>query len=106
MTPEIVQLDGRQTVIIAILVLFLGKYLTARLAFLRDYNIPEPVSGGLIASIIAGLLYGFAELELRFALALRDVLLITFFTTIGLSSKVSTLMRGGKPLLIGTVRPR
>lgn len=100
MTPEIVQLDGRQTVIIAILVLFLGKYLTARLAFLRDYNIPEPVSGGLIASIIAGLLYGFAELELRFALALRDVLLITFFTTIGLSSKVSTLMRGGKPLLL------
>ena len=44
-----IELSPRQTVIVAILVLFLGKYLTSKLAFLREYNIPEPVSGGLIA---------------------------------------------------------
>ena len=47
----------RQTIIVAILVLFLGKYLTRKIAFLREYNIPEPVSGGLIASILFGALY-------------------------------------------------
>ncbi len=95
-----IELSPRQTVIVAILVLFLGKYLTSKLAFLREYNIPEPVSGGLIASILFGILYGAFDLEFQFALGLRDTLLIMFFTTIGLSSKFSTLIQGGKPLLI------
>ncbi len=95
-----IELSARQTVIVAILVLFLGKYLTSKLAFLREYNIPEPVSGGLIVSILFGILYGAFDLEFQFALGLRDTLLIMFFTTIGLSSKFSTLIQGGKPLLI------
>lgn len=94
------ELSPRQTIIVAILVLFLGKYLTGKIAFLREYNIPEPVSGGLIASILFGLLYGVFDVEVQFALQLRDVLLIVFFTTIGLSSKFSTLVLGGKPLLV------
>jgi len=95
-----IELDSRQTVIVAILVLFLGKYLTSKVAFLREYNIPEPVSGGLIASLVFGVLYAGFELEFHFALGLRDTLLIVFFTTIGLSSKFSTLVEGGKPLVI------
>jgi len=94
------ELDPRQTLIIAILVLYLGKYLTSRIAFLRDYNIPEPVSGGLIASILFGGIYVAFGLEIKFALDLRDLLLVTFFTTIGLSSRFSTLVQGGRPLLI------
>jgi ESS family glutamate:Na+ symporter len=96
----VLELSPRQTVVIAILVLFLGKYLTSKIAFLRDYNIPEPVSGGLIASILFGIAYSAFDIELHFALEIRDALLITFFTTIGLSSKYSTLIQGGKPLLI------
>jgi len=94
------ELDPRQTIIVAVLVLFLGKYLTRNIAFLREYNIPEPVSGGLIASILFGVLYAAFDFELSFALQLRDSLLITFFTTIGLSSRFATLIEGGKPLLI------
>ena len=93
-------LDGRQTILLAILVLFLGKLLTSRIAFLRNYNIPEPVSGGLIASIIFGLIYAFFDLQFEFALHVRDDLLIAFFTTIGLSSRFSTLLKGGKQLAI------
>jgi len=96
----ILELDSRQTVIVAIFVLFLGKLLTSKVDFLQEYNIPEPVSGGLLASIVFGGLYVASGLELHFALGLRDTLLIVFFTTIGLSSKFSTLVEGGKPLLI------
>jgi ESS family glutamate:Na+ symporter len=74
--------------------------LTKKIEFLRDYNIPEPVSGGLIASILFGALYAAFDIELSFALQLRDSLLIIFFTTIGLSSRFATLVEGGKPLLI------
>ena len=49
---ETIVLDGRQTIVLAILVVFLGKFLISRIAFLRNYNIPEPVVGGLIASLV------------------------------------------------------
>jgi ESS family glutamate:Na+ symporter len=94
------QVSELETIIIAILVLFLGKLLTRKVRFLQEYNIPEPVSGGLIASLAFGALYLFYDLELRFALEMRDTLLIVFFTTIGLSSRFKTLVQGGKPLLI------
>lgn len=96
----VMELDPRQTVIVAILVLFLGKALTSKVRFLREYNIPEPVSGGLIASLVFASLFAVFGLEFVFALELRDTLLITFFTTIGLSSKFSTLVEGGKPLIV------
>lgn len=94
------ELDVRQTVIVAILVLFIGKFLTRKVAFLQEYNIPEPVSGGLIASIVFAIIYGAFDIELQFSLAVRDTLLIVFFTIIGLSSRFSTLLKGGKPLII------
>ena len=95
---ETLVLDGRQTIVLAILVLFFGKLLTSKIAFLRNYNIPEPVSGGLIASIVFGLIYGIFDLQFEFALDVRDELLIAFFTTIGLSSRLSTLLKGGAQL--------
>lgn len=91
-------LNGRQTIILAILVLFLGKYLISKIAFLRNYNIPEPVVGGLIASLVFGLLYAIFDLQFEFALGVRDELLIGFFTTIGLSSRFETLLKGGAQL--------
>ena len=94
------ELDGRQTLIVAILVLFLGKKLNKRIPFLREYNIPEPVTGGVIASLIFGAIYFIANSEMTFLLTHRDTLLLMFFTTIGLSSKFSTLVEGGKSLVI------
>lgn len=95
---EALVLDGRQTIVLAIFVLFFGKFLTSKIPFLRNYNIPEPVSGGLIASIVFGLIYGIFDLQFEFALDVRDELLIAFFTTIGLSSRLSTLLKGGAQL--------
>ena len=86
-------LDGRQTIIIAILVLYLGKLLNNKIGFLRNFNIPEPVTGGLIASIFFGLVYAVFKLQFEFQLDVRDELLIAFFTTIGLSSRIQTLLQ-------------
>lgn len=97
---ESLALDGRQTIILAILVLFLGKYLIGKIAFLRNYNIPEPVVGGLIASLVFGLVYAMFDLQFEFALGVRDELLIGFFTTIGLSSRFETLLKGGTQLVV------
>ena len=97
------ELDSRQTIIAAILVLFLGKYLNKKIAFLRKYNIPEPVTGGLVASLFFGLLYFAFHLDIRFSNHYRDILLIVFFTAIGLSTEVKSILKGGKALLILTI---
>lgn len=93
-------LDGRATIVIAVLVLFIGKWLSARATFLRKYSIPESVSGGLFASSIFGLVTVLLDFKVSFDLAIRDELLILFFTTVGLSSKLSTLAKGGKQLCV------
>ncbi|MFM7904115.1 MAG: sodium/glutamate symporter, partial [Microcystis sp.] len=97
---EIYQFSERQTIIIAILVLYLGKYLSKNIKFLQYYNIPDAVAGGVLASLFFGLFFAVFKWQIEFSLNVRDALLIVFFTTIGLSSKLKTLLQGGKPLLI------
>ncbi|AIE75758.1 MULTISPECIES: sodium/glutamate symporter [unclassified Synechocystis] len=97
---ETIQFDVRQTIIVAILVLYIGKYLTKKVKFLQSFNIPDAVSGGVLASLFFGLIYGTFRTEVTFNFPIRDAFLIIFFTCIGLSSKLKTLLQGGKPLLI------
>ena len=37
-----------------IVVLFVGRALVQKSTFLKDYNIPEPVVGGLLCSVLLG----------------------------------------------------
>lgn len=94
------EITGRQIVVLSILVLYLGKLMTNRVSFLVRNNIPASVTGGLICSIIIALLSGFGIVELTFNLDLRNLLLLFFFSTIGLTAKFSALAKGGKALFI------
>ena len=97
------ELDSRQTIIVAILVLFLGKYTNRKINFLRKYNIPEAVTGGVLASLFFGLLFFLFKLDINFSTHYRDILLIIFFTAIGLATKIKSIIKGGKILLIFSV---
>jgi len=94
------ELDSRQTLILAVLVLFLGRYLNEKIRFLQQYNIPEPVTGGIIASLLFSFIYFLFDLTIDFSLEQRDTLLVVFFTCVGLSARFSTLLQGGKSLVI------
>lgn len=85
---------------IGILVFFVGMRLNKRIEFLRSYNIPEPVTGGIIAALIGLMIYLTTGLELAYELETRDRLLVYFFTAIGINARVSDLFSGGRPLLI------
>jgi len=97
------ELDSRQTIIVAILVLFLGKYLNKKFNILRKYNIPEPVTGGLVASLLFWILYLIFDVNIVFNNHYRDILLIIFFTSLGLSTELKSIAKGGKVLLILTI---
>ena len=96
-------LDDHHTLILAILVLFLGRWVNSRLHWLREYGIPEPVTGGLIASALLTLLVMATGAEFKFDLSARDTLLIVFFTTVGLSANLRLLALGGVMLVVLTL---
>lgn len=85
---------------IGILVFFIGVSLTKKFKVLRDFNIPEPVTGGLLASLCIYLFFSITGSEIAFDLSTRDKLLVYFFTAVGLNARISDLVEGGKPLLI------
>ena len=87
---------------LSIVVLFIGFYLNRKIKILNEYYIPPSVTGGLLCSIIVALIYKFANIEFNFDMQIRDILLLIFFSTIGLSAKFKTLVSGGKALLILT----
>ena len=97
---NILHIDSLIAVTIGIIVLFVGKRLNDSIGFLREYSIPEPVTGGLLFSILFGLVYLVLNVEVEFNLAARDILLVYFFTTIGINSSVRDLISGGRPLII------
>jgi glutamate:Na+ symporter, ESS family len=94
------QLESFTTFNLAILVLALSSWLNSRIRILRDFNIPEPVTSGLLVCVVSALLYSFIGLEISFSLATRDFLLLYFFASIRLNSDIKTLWAGGIPLLI------
>ncbi|SDT62330.1 sodium/glutamate symporter [Pseudomonas granadensis] len=90
-----IQLDFYGTLVAASLVLLLGRGLVARAGFLRSYNIPEPVAGGLVVAVLLLILRGF-DIEVRFDTSLQTPLMLAFFATIGLSADLASLRKGGR----------
>ncbi|TKK01746.1 sodium/glutamate symporter [Pseudomonas fluorescens] len=94
------QLDFYSTLVAASLVLLLGRGLVARIGFLRTYNIPEPVAGGLLVAMLLLALRGFADIEVRFDPSLQTPLMLAFFATIGLNADFASLKKGGRILAV------
>ena len=94
------QIEGLDVLTVAIAVIFLGRYLTTHIPALQRYNIPPAVTGGLLCSLLTTLVYFLWDTQITFDLALRDLLLLFFFSTIGLSAKLRQLAEGGRIIAI------
>ena len=100
MSEAISQLSVEPTevLVLSILVLYLGMYLNDKIRVLGDNYIPPAVTGGLICSGIVAVVYSVADVQINFDMQIRDLLLLVFFSTVGLSAKLRTLGAGGKAL--------
>jgi ESS family glutamate:Na+ symporter len=92
-----VALNTLETLMVASLVLLLGRKIIAHVSFLRTYTIPEPVVGGLLVALLA--LAGHTlHVEISFDTTLQSPLMLTFFATIGLNADLAGLKAGGRSL--------
>jgi glutamate:Na+ symporter, ESS family len=93
-------LDLVQTLAFAGVILFIGYGIKRLIPPLARYNIPAPVVGGLLVSIVALLAQRRGVTLVKFDVSLRSSLQIAFFTTIGFGASLSLLRVGGPLVLV------
>jgi ESS family glutamate:Na+ symporter len=71
-----------------------GVWLKDRISLLDRLHIPAPVVGGLLYAMLALALRG-RYVNFEMDLVLRDILMVAFFTTVGLSASFRLLRKGG-----------
>ncbi|MDY2980377.1 MAG: sodium/glutamate symporter [Fusobacterium sp.] len=96
----ILELTNIQTMALAVLVLYLGKYINNTFNFLKENCIPDAVTGGTVFSIFTLIGHEANLFSFVFEDTLREVFMIAFFTTVGFSASIKLLKKAGIPVLM------
>jgi len=89
-----------ETLLVALVILFLGYFLNSKISFLKNNNIPEPVVGGIAFSLFMAVSHTYFGLSLQFDMSLKNPLMTMFFTTVGLGASLSLLVKGGPKVVL------
>jgi ESS family glutamate:Na+ symporter len=96
----IIDVGVLQTLVIAIIVLFIGGFANSKVAFLREYNIPQPVVGGIAFAVLTTIVHYTAGVDFSFDGSLKGPFMLAFFTTVGLIASFKLLVQGGARVLL------
>ncbi|NLS11909.1 sodium/glutamate symporter [Vibrio sp. SM6] len=96
---QLISVGALESFLVAIVVLFLGHMINARLPILKKFNIPEPIVGGLVVACIITVLH-FNQIDLVFDLPLQNTFMLMFFSTVGLAANYTQLLKGGMKVFI------
>jgi glutamate:Na+ symporter, ESS family len=93
-----VPLDAIQVLALGCLGLVLGHWIKQLLPVLDDLNIPGPIVGGLVYAVLVLIL---RDRWANFTVdaTLQRVLMVAFFTTIGMSASLGLVKKGGPQVL-------
>ena len=94
-----ITLNFYSTLCAMVFVLLLGTFIIKHVKFLRVYNIPEPVVGGIIVAILLFIANKYIGISFNFDGSLKDPLMLAFYATIGLSADFASLKKGGKVII-------
>ena len=98
-TATLIGFDALASLLAACLVLLLGTWLCQRVGMLARYSIPSPIVGGVLFALVAALLFRVTGQGVTLAADVKSDLLLLFFASLGLTSDLRLLLRGGPRLL-------
>ncbi len=88
-------LDIFQTMALASIVFYLGKYLKVKIPILSKYCIPAPVVGGLIFAILMLVFRVTGLATINLDVTLQNIFMTAFFTSVGFTASIKILKKGG-----------
>jgi ESS family glutamate:Na+ symporter len=95
-----VELAGVWTLLAALVTIELGKRINRLAPWIERGNIPPAVTAGLLLSLVLAGLRAKGVLDVKFATAPRDVLLLVFFASLGFGAHIGRLASAGKGALV------
>ncbi|CZE46843.1 sodium/glutamate symporter [Campylobacter geochelonis] len=96
----VITLDFYATLLCICIVLLIGTVITNKSKFLYKYDIPVPVTGGLIAAILFFVLDVTFGVRFAFESSIKDPFMLMFFTSVGLGADFASLKKGGRLLVL------
>ena len=95
-----INLDPLGSIFAALVVLLIGTLVNRRVAFLSRYNIPDPITGGLLFAVVASIIWAAAGFKAGIDQTIKPVLLLMFFAGVGMCADLRMLRQGGKALVV------
>jgi ESS family glutamate:Na+ symporter len=89
-----------ESLLAAIAVLFLGMAANRSIPLLSNYNIPDPITGGVLFAIVALLVLKLWQVEISLDVGAKPTLLLLFFASVGLTADLRLLAQGGAKLAL------
>ena len=96
----IVNVSAIQAVAIAAVTYYFGAWLRKKVPFLEKYSVPSPVVGGMLVALVLSCLEYFHFMKVNFDTSLQTLLMLAFFTTIGLSASLKIVTEAFSLVLI------
>ena len=93
-------LDPVVSLLAAVFVLLIGTLVNRKVAILSRYNIPDPITGGLLFAVIASLVWFTTDFRIAMDQQVKPVLLLMFFAGVGMCADLRMLKQGGKALVL------
>ena len=93
-------LTSIQTLTLAVIVVYFGRWLKSKVNWIDKYNLPSPVIGGFIFAAIYSVLKNFELVNIDFNKEFESTLMIAFFASVGYSASFKLLREGGRIVVI------
>lgn len=92
----VISLDLLQTVGLAVVVFYFGRWVKQQVRFLQTYFIPAPVVGGLIFSVLVLVAMKGFGVNVKMDATLQNFFMNLFFTCIGFTVSLKVIKQSGK----------
>ncbi|NUN05369.1 MAG: sodium/glutamate symporter [Bdellovibrio sp.] len=92
-------LTSLQTLALAALVVYFGRFLKKKISIIDKYNLPSPVIGGFLLAFLLAILKSYDVFQITFTKAFEETLMIAFFASIGYSASFKLLKEGGRTVV-------
>jgi glutamate:Na+ symporter, ESS family len=93
-------LDPLHSLLAAVVVLLIGTVVNRRVRILSKYNIPDPITGGLLFAAVASAAWAATGFKITIDQTIKPTLLLMFFAGVGMCADLRMLKQGGKALAI------